>query len=74
MPIVALFNKRSFHLLAISATAQAQMNAALIRECKLHGYIGFQFDFENIEWTDRDALSRAGKNARRMRCTKRACN
>jgi len=57
MPIVALFNKRSFHLLAISMTAQAQMNAALIRECKLHGYTGFQFDLENIDWTDRDALS-----------------
>ncbi len=40
MPIVALFNKRSFHLLATSSTAQAQMNAALIRECKLHGYVG----------------------------------
>src|ERR1700735_1922905 len=25
MPLVALFNKRSFHLLAISSTAQAQM-------------------------------------------------
>src|SRR5580693_6145469 len=55
MPIVALFNKRSFHLLATSATAQAQMNAALIREGKLHGYTGFQFDLENIDWTDRDA-------------------
>ena len=57
MPIVVLFNKRSFHLLATSATAQAQMNAALIRECRLHGYTGFQFDLENVEWTDRDALS-----------------
>ena len=57
MPIVALFNKKNFHLLATNATAQAQMNQALIRECKLHGYIGFQFDFENIEWTDRDNLS-----------------
>jgi spore germination protein YaaH len=57
MPIVALFNKRSFHLLAASAKAQAEMNAALIRECKLHHYAGFQFDFENIDWTDRDALS-----------------
>jgi spore germination protein YaaH len=57
MPIVALFNKKSFHLLAMSGTAQAEMNAALIRECRLHGYSGIQFDFENIEWTDRDALS-----------------
>ncbi len=57
MPIVALFNKKSFHLLALSAAAQDQMNQALIRECRLHGYTGFQFDFENIDWTDRDALS-----------------
>ena len=57
MPIVAMFNLRGFHQLAASATAQAQMNDALVRECKLHGYSGFQFDFENISWTDRDALS-----------------
>lgn len=57
MPIVALMNKQSFHMLANSAAAQAQMNDALIRECKMHGYSGFQFDFENIDWTDRDALS-----------------
>lgn len=57
MPIVALFNQKSFHLLAGSPGAQAQMNEALIRECKLHGYAGFQLDLENIAWTDRDALS-----------------
>jgi len=57
MPILALFNKKSFHLLAVSSAAQAEMNAALIRECKLHGYTGFQFDFENIDWTDRDLLT-----------------
>lgn len=57
MPIVGLANKQAFHLLATSAAAQAEMNEALIRESKLHGYTGFQFDFENIDWTDRDALS-----------------
>ncbi|HEV2136624.1 MAG TPA: glycosyl hydrolase family 18 protein [Terracidiphilus sp.] len=57
MPIVSLANKQSFHLLATSTAAQAQMNDALIRECKLHGYTGIQFDIENIDWTDRDALS-----------------
>jgi len=57
MPIVALFNKESFHLLASNAAAQARMNEAMIRECKLHGYTGFQLDFENVAWTDRDALS-----------------
>lgn len=57
MPIVGLFNKASFHLLAANPAAQAEMNQALIRECKLHGYVGFQFDLENILWTERDALS-----------------
>ena len=57
MPIIALFNKKSFHVLATSPSAQAEMNAAMIRECKLHGYTGFQFDFENIDWTDRDLLT-----------------
>lgn len=57
MPIVALFNKKGFHSLATDAVAQTRLNEALIRECKLHGYIGFQFDFENIDWTDRDLLS-----------------
>src|SRR5580700_6434827 len=53
MPIIALFNKKGFHTLALNAGAQAMMNEAMIRESKLHGYAGFQFDFENVEWTDR---------------------
>lgn len=57
MPILVLFNKGHFHELAASQSAQAQMNQAMIREAKLHGYVGFQFDFENVSWTDRDALS-----------------
>src|SRR5580692_1406076 len=47
MPIIALFNKKGFHALALNAGAQAMMNEAMIRESKLHGYAGFQFDFEN---------------------------
>jgi len=57
MPIIALFNKKEFHQLAGNAAGQAQMNEAMIRECKLHGYTGFQFDFENIDWTDRQGLT-----------------
>src|ERR1700721_1143579 len=44
MPILAMFNKKGFHTLAMNADAQAIMNKAMIRECKAHGYIGFQFD------------------------------
>jgi spore germination protein YaaH len=57
MPILALFGKKSFHDLAANAEAQDRMNAALIRECQTNGYTGFQFDFENLFWTDRDGLT-----------------
>jgi len=57
MPIIALFNKKGFHDLASNPAAQARMNEALIRECRLHGYTGFQFDFENVSYLDRDALT-----------------
>jgi len=57
MPILALFGKKSFHALATNPAAQAIMNEAMVRECKLRGYTGFQFDFENLDWTDRDLLT-----------------
>jgi spore germination protein YaaH len=57
MPIIALFNKKNFHLLATNPNAQTQMNEAMIRESKLRGYTGFQLDLENIDWTDRDNLT-----------------
>ncbi len=63
MPIIALFDKKSFHALASSPIAQSRMNEAMIRECKAHGYVGFQFDFEDIDWTDRDLLSALVKSS-----------
>ncbi len=57
IPILALFDKTAAHTLLTDLHAQDEMNAALIRECKRNGYDGFQFDFEDIMWTDRDALS-----------------
>ena len=63
MPIIALFNKKKFHEFSANKVAWARMNEAMIREAKLHGYTGFQFDFENIAWTDRDALSALVKNS-----------
>ena len=63
MPIVAMFDKKGFHALAGGAVAQARMNEALIRECRLHGYTGFQIDFENIDWTDRELLTELVKSS-----------
>ncbi|MFY9801900.1 MAG: glycosyl hydrolase family 18 protein [Candidatus Acidiferrales bacterium] len=59
MPIVvdAGFVQDDFHKLLSSPAAYRQMFTQLIQACKENGYIGFQFDFENIDWTDRDALS-----------------
>jgi spore germination protein YaaH len=63
MPLVALFNKKGFHSLATDPAAQARMNEALLRECKLHGYVGIQFDFENVDFMDRDLLSAVVKTS-----------
>jgi spore germination protein YaaH len=57
MPIVALFGKSKFHDLAGNDAAQQRMNDALLREAGLHGYVGFQIDFENLDYLDRDRLT-----------------
>ena len=59
MPIVANggFVQADFHKLLANTGALNQMTAQLIAECKRNGYIGFQFDFENVSWTDRNTLS-----------------
>lgn len=57
IPILALFDKVGVHTLLADTHAQDEMNASLVRECKRNGYDGFQIDWEDIMWTDRDALS-----------------
>ena len=57
MPIVSLVGMARFHALAGSVEAQERMNEALVREARLHGYTGFQFDFENLSYLDRDGLT-----------------
>ncbi|HKV25679.1 MAG TPA: glycosyl hydrolase family 18 protein [Candidatus Acidoferrum sp.] len=59
MPIVANgdFAQEDFHKLLKNPTARASMIEELIRDCRDNGYTGFQFDFEDVHWTDRDALS-----------------
>ena len=59
MPIVTgmHFNPEIFHQFLNDGAARAAFVAALPRDCKLNGYSGFQIDFENISWKDRDALS-----------------
>jgi len=57
MPIIALFDKKAFHALASKEDAQRTLFARMVQEARLHQYSGFQLDFENINWTDRDMLS-----------------
>ena len=57
MPIVALMNQADLHKLFITPAARGAFIAALLSECKNNGYSGFQIDFEDVNWTDRDLLS-----------------
>lgn len=59
MPIVSNpgFNQEDFHKFITSEEAKARFATALVTECNKHGYVGFQFDFENVAWTDQDALT-----------------
>lgn len=59
MPIITATGpgQEPFHSLLGNQNAILIMCAALVRESKANGYTGFQFDFENIAWTDRGALS-----------------
>lgn len=40
-----------------NTTARGQAIVAMVRACKDNGYIGFQLDLEDVNWTDRNALS-----------------
>jgi spore germination protein YaaH len=59
MPIVAnsAFVQEDFHKLLQDPEAHRQMIDFLLRACKENGYTGMQFDFENIKWNDREALT-----------------
>jgi len=57
MPIVALMNQADLHKLFTTSAAHSAFISSLLRECKQFAYSGFQLDFENINWTDRDLLS-----------------
>lgn len=57
MPIVALMVQADLHKLFTTPTARVAFIASLLGECKTYKYSGFQIDFENINWTDRDLLS-----------------
>jgi spore germination protein YaaH len=57
MPIVAAMVQIDLHKLFTTPAARSAFLGSLLGECKRHGYSGFQIDFENVNWTDRDLLS-----------------
>lgn len=57
-PIVSMSAGRAgFHALLHDETAKRHMIDAMLQQAAEHGYAGYQFDFESISWTDRDAYT-----------------
>jgi spore germination protein YaaH len=57
MPIVASMVQTDLHRLLTTPAARKAFIEAILGECKKNEYSGFQIDFENVQWTDRDLLS-----------------
>jgi spore germination protein YaaH len=57
MPIVALMHQLDLHKLLTTQPAKAAFIDTLVSESKKNGYSGFQIDFENVNWTDKDLLT-----------------
>lgn len=59
MPIISGsgMGTEEYHQFFSDPVARHAMDEALVRICKQNGYLGIQFDFEDISWRDTDALS-----------------
>jgi len=57
MPIVGSSAQAELHKLFTIREARTAFIASLLSQAKKNGYSGFQIDFENVNWTDRDLLS-----------------
>lgn len=58
MPIMSMSAGRSgFHAFLHDETAKQHMIESMLQQASEYGYVGYQFDFESISWTDRDAYS-----------------
>jgi len=65
MPILSMSQGRDgFHRLLLDVEAQKRALEVLLVQARQYGFRGYQLDFENIAWTDRDAFSAfAGRTA-----------
>ena len=58
MPILSMTQGRDgFHRLLLDVEAQKRALEALLIQARQYGFSGYQLDFENIAWTDREAFS-----------------
>jgi spore germination protein YaaH len=59
MPIIVNpgFKQDMIHALLGNTATQGRMIASLVSKCKKYVYYGIQFDFENVSYLDRDALT-----------------
>jgi spore germination protein YaaH len=59
MPLIVNpgFKQDMIHALLTSADARRRMNASLLAECRKYAYYGIQFDFENVNYLDRELLT-----------------
>lgn len=65
MPLIVNpgFDQEMLHRLLMNDAARARTIESLVEECRRHGYIGIQFDFENLAMEDRDAFTRFYREA-----------
>jgi spore germination protein YaaH len=52
------FDQEKLHKLLANPQARARAIESMVGECKRYGYLGIQFDFENLNINDRDAFTR----------------
>jgi hypothetical protein len=73
MPIVATTVQAELHKLFTTPGARNAFVGSILSECRKNGYSGFQIDFENVLWTDRDLLTNlVAETAAALH--KKACN
>ncbi len=60
-PIISLADRKAFHDLVGDEAAKKVMIDTMLDQARLYGYAGYQFDFENIDWRDRDGLTLLAK-------------
>jgi spore germination protein YaaH len=57
------FDQELLHALLEDSTARRRAIESMVLQCKKHGYAGFQFDFENVHISDREAYTRFYREA-----------